>query len=239
MGAKPYHISSRYKGMADSSKEWYSKSRQAWSAIPATENGVMNGFAHLSDADLDSSFSFLCKYFDFTLGGRALDCGCGMGRISSGLLEKHFEKVDLLEPIAHLLQKALGSLHEDKAGNVFPVGLESFECPTPSPGYRLVWLQWASLYLREAELVETLVQLRLSLLDCSSLIFLKENISDGDAIDSSDNSIMRSVESLQRIFDSAGLRVIAAQRDRCWSSVGSLYPVQMFVLGPRGAEGLL
>lgn len=78
----------------------YEKSKNYWSNVPASVNGMLGGFSCLTNSDIRGSEDFLRKLFRMESGPsneRALDCGAGIGRITDHLLRKHFTCVDLLE----------------------------------------------------------------------------------------------------------------------------------------------
>ena len=77
-------------------KTWYSLQRQFWDKQPTTIEGVLQGHANTSDIELAQSKEFLRSIFP-TRGGRALDAGCGIGRVSKHLLLDFFSDVDLLD----------------------------------------------------------------------------------------------------------------------------------------------
>jgi len=85
-------------------REWYAKSLDYWqneSNAPATIDGMLGGFAVLSDRDLTFSRNFMHELFHNEcqeLGSRisrqqksapdvaCCECGAGIGRVSKGLL---------------------------------------------------------------------------------------------------------------------------------------------------------
>lgn len=87
----------------------YEKSKNYWSNVPASVNGMLGGFSFLTTMDIRDSNVFLRKLFQMKNGpsnGKVLDCGAGIGRITENLLCKHFEQVDLLEQDEKFLEKA-------------------------------------------------------------------------------------------------------------------------------------
>lgn len=67
------------------------------------------------------------------------DCGAGIGRITKGMLSKHFAVVDLVEPVESFLNQARVNLGEGHQGRFLQVGLEDFQ-PEPET-YDCVWIQ--------------------------------------------------------------------------------------------------
>lgn len=87
----------------------YEKSKDYWSKVSATLNGMLGGFSSVTIMDIRDSHIFLNKLFQMKNGpskGRALDCGAGIGRITENLLCKHFKFVDMLEREEKFLEKA-------------------------------------------------------------------------------------------------------------------------------------
>jgi protein N-terminal methyltransferase len=126
----------------------YEKAVGYWDAQPATCDGVLGGFGHVSDADLRDSEELLLRALSGPLeesakkDGRrlvAVDCGAGVGRVTGGLLLRHFQQVDLLEPSRHLLDTAVRDLAAraaefpagHKVGRVICKGLQEWEPLAP------------------------------------------------------------------------------------------------------------
>lgn len=87
----------------------YEKSKDYWSNVSASMNGMLGGFSCLTIMDIRDSQVFLNKLFQMKNGpskGRALDCGAGIGRITENLLCKHFQFVDMLEREEKFLKEA-------------------------------------------------------------------------------------------------------------------------------------
>lgn len=63
--------------------EWYKKGDDYWSNTPATVDGVLGGYGHVSSPDIRDSAKFL-KSLDFLQFGCAADCGAGIGTLNHG-----------------------------------------------------------------------------------------------------------------------------------------------------------
>lgn len=159
-----------------------------WDRQPADVDGVLGGFGHVSDADLRDSELVLTSALKAPLeaaarGERhlvAVDCGAGVGRVTGGLLLRHFATVDLLEPSRHLLDTAVRELSArcgggngndgggeggeggsgrasefpegHAVGRVICAGLQDFDPPAEDGRrYDCVWVQWCMLYLTDGE----------------------------------------------------------------------------------------
>lgn len=103
----------------------YDKSKDYWSNVPASVDGMLGGFSFVTTVDIGDSTVFLNKLFRMKDGpskGRALDCGAGIGRITENLLLGHFERVDLLEQDEKFLEKAKLRLRGTSAQNYYCSG---------------------------------------------------------------------------------------------------------------------
>ena len=65
------------------------------------------------------------------------DGGAGVGRISSGLLKKYFDRIHVVEVAESLIQQARVSLTTENA-EFFCVSLHEFQ---PTEQYDVIWLQ--------------------------------------------------------------------------------------------------
>ena len=134
-------------------QNWYGGAIAYWSSVPATVDAVLGGFGNVSPADLGDSARFLDALADAgyntrqklrkghaASSSRAVDCGAGVGRITAGLLVERFTHVDVVEPVAHLLQQARAALAPTgHRGEFYEQGLEVF---TAAPGsYDCIWIQ--------------------------------------------------------------------------------------------------
>ncbi|KAJ9650202.1 hypothetical protein H2198_010488 [Neophaeococcomyces mojaviensis] len=73
---------------------------------------------------------------------RIIDCGAGIGRITSDLLVDIAHVVDIVEPNATFAQTMIDSdlKREGQVGNVWIQGLEQFTVP-PGVKYNIMWNQ--------------------------------------------------------------------------------------------------
>lgn len=136
----------------------YEKSLEYWADIPATLDGVLGGFGHISDEDINGSTLFLKSILskdDAPARNIALDCGAGIGRITKHLLTHFFECVDLIEPDPKFTKSILDYVGESKSkiGKIYQVSLQHFE---PEKKYDVIWNQWVLSYLKDVDLVSYL-----------------------------------------------------------------------------------
>ncbi|KAK8953293.1 Alpha N-terminal protein methyltransferase 1 [Platanthera guangdongensis] len=143
---------------------WYQKGISYWQGVDASVDGVLGGYGHTNEADVKGSEAFLKPLLLDRFGSRlrnlvALDCGSGIGRITKNLLLRHFNEVDLLEPVSHFLDAAReniapeGDMQEDThmAVNFYCIPLQEF---SPEVGrYDVIWIQWCIGHLPDDDFI--------------------------------------------------------------------------------------
>lgn len=226
-----------------------------WASTPATVNGMLGGFEHVSRIDLQGSKNFIAKLrrkraqqrakpvstSDSTgkqLLGRTADCGAGIGRITLGLLSSVASIVDIVEPVVKFTDEitqgqGFASLRkEGKIGKVYNAALQDWHPSAKS--YDLIWNQWCLGQLTDLQLVAYLGRCARGV-SSNGWIVVKENLSThskgADLFDDVDSSVTRSEANLRRLFQEAGLEVVAQEVQRGLPKV--LYPVMTFALQPR------
>lgn len=181
---------------------WYSSANGYWedaANCPLTDDGVLGGFAHVSPADGRDSSAFIASVHKLRpqwRAGTAVDCGAGIGRVSKMLLLPMFEHVDLVEQSERLLRGARAYIGAEspllpKVRSLFCMGLQEFHPPAGT--YDLVWIQWVSSHLTDADFVHFLRRCKASLTP-NGWIGIKENVllsGDPYDIDYQDSSITR------------------------------------------------
>ncbi|EPE29740.1 S-adenosyl-L-methionine-dependent methyltransferase [Glarea lozoyensis ATCC 20868] len=211
----------------------HQNARDYWQNIDADVSGMLGGgFPYVSKVDLLGSRAFLRKIG--VVGGsvkevgRAVDCGAGIGRITSGLLLSIAKTVDIVEPISKFTDALSGT---PGIGQIFNTGLESWT-PSPEPGYDIVWNQWCLGHLTDDQLVNYLNKCRSALTE-RGLVIVKENLSSSghDLFDEVDSSVTRTDENLRVIFERAGLKVVQSQLQNGLPK--KLFAVRMYALKPK------
>jgi len=128
-------------------------SRGTLQSQPATDDGVLGGYGHVTGIDIESSAAFLQDALgpfpqdpECRKGFVALDCGAGVGRVSEGLLLQYCARVDLLEQDLTYLDTAKARLgSKNPFGKYLHQGIQDV---VPARGlYMLIWVQWVSMYL--------------------------------------------------------------------------------------------
>ncbi|XP_063825516.1 N-terminal Xaa-Pro-Lys N-methyltransferase 1-like [Ostrinia nubilalis] len=219
--------------MTETERTFYKKAASYWANVPATIDGVLGGFGHISDADLDGSKAFLTYILNLPKPPNtklALDCGAGIGRIAKNLLIPKFEKVDLVEQDEKFVSTAKQLIGEDneKLGTVYQIGLQQFK---PQKTYDVIWCQWVLGHLNDYDLIAFLERCSEALAE-NGVIVIKENITSSDEIeyDDDDSSVTRPVGLMQKIFEAAKLEIIKTSVQDNFPE--EIYPVHTFALVP-------
>jgi protein N-terminal methyltransferase len=220
-------------------------SREYWSNIPATVNGMLGGYPQISRIDLRGSQVFVAKLRraaasspapkDPPLLARGVDCGAGIGRVTAGLMSHVCAVVDIVEPIARFADQAAAlptsELGKGRIGTVFISGLEDWK-PSTESRYDLMWHQWCLGHLNNALLEAYLRSCQQALLP-GGWIVAKENISTTqDVYDDVDSSVTRTDESYRAAFANAGLKIVRTELQHGFPRHLGLYPVRFYALQP-------
>lgn len=211
---------------------WYDGGAQYWAGVEATLDGVLGGFARLSEPDINGSRRFLSPFLSgkgsrSISNTRAIDCGAGIGRITKHLLLKEFARVDLVEQNPAFVAQARKLVGDSAAmGEFYTEGLQTF---TPKAGtYDLIWVQWVLGHLTDADLVAFFKRCKTGLRQ-GGIIVVKENVTAPEqVVDEEDKSVTRTEPQLRAAFADAGLRVIRNATQTGFPS--GIFPVLMFAL---------
>jgi protein N-terminal methyltransferase len=213
-----------------------------WSSTEPTVNGVLGGYPQVSRVDLQGSSNFLAKLRrqskHFPSGKklqRAVDCGAGIGRITTGCLSRVAEVVDIVEPVKSFTDKLEGI---QGVGKIYNVGLEEWHPEKDGLGpYDMIWNQWCLGQLTDTQLIDYLMRLPQVLSD-GGWIVVKENLSNHhlgqDVFDETDSSVTRTDKKFRQLFEDAGLKVVATELQKGLPQ--GLYPVRAYALQPRAAK---
>lgn len=192
----------------DRAADWYEEN------CPPTINGVLGGFAKISDCDLAGSKLFLrelqSRVVDFSKGA-ACECGAGIGRVTKGLLlDLNPTQVDVVEASSRLLCESPEYIGDEgaKKCRFYCTGLQDWN--VPENRYSLIWIQWVLCYLTDHDVVEFLKRCAKGLIP-GGVIVLKENTCGGDdtfVVDTDDASVCRSLDYWLNLVEVAGLKVI-------------------------------
>ncbi|XP_076873659.1 N-terminal Xaa-Pro-Lys N-methyltransferase 2 [Brachyhypopomus gauderio] len=209
-------------------KQFYHRAQNFYKDVPASEEGMMGDFVELSELDLESSRQFLKKCVGPGKAGtrRALDCGCGIGRVSKGVLFPVFQTLEMLDMMENFILHAhecyLGDC-ADRVESYYVYNLQDF---TPPPKrYDVVWMQWVACHLTDKDLMEFLRRAQAGLRP-SGVIVLKDNMArQGCRLDPVDSSVIRHLDIMRSIIETAGLTILEVQKQEGFPE--SIMPVWM------------
>ena len=218
---------------------WYQRAADYYEDnCPASVDGVLGGFASISELDLEGSRNFLQSIqkerpsLEWSAGA-GCECGAGIGRVTKGLLlPLGVKRCDLVESSSRLLSEAPKYIGEPGANlcRYYCTGLQNWI--PPKHNYTIIWIQWVFCYLTDEDCVAFLKRCGEGLVP-GGIICLKENTCDGEAfvLDNEDASVTRSVPYLLKLVGKAGLRVVAQQTQDNFPD--EIYPVPMIALDAR------
>lgn len=212
--------------------QFYSRAQQYWKEVPATVDGMLGGYGHISNIDIAGSRKFLQRFLedgpDQISTTYALDCGAGIGRITKRLLLPIFKMVDMVDVTPDFLAKAKTFLGQEgkRVGNYFCCGLQDFH-PEPNH-YDLIWIQWVIGHLTDEHLVAFLKRCRAGLRP-NGIVVIKDNATqEGVVMDEVDSSICRDVEVVRKLIKEAGLTLLAEEKQKNFPD--EIYSVLSFAM---------
>ncbi|KAJ3599664.1 hypothetical protein NHX12_033620 [Muraenolepis orangiensis] len=212
-------------------KQFYYRAQQFYEDVSASEEGMMGDFVEISHVDLEGSRQFLKRFVGPGLAGteRALDCGCGIGRISKGVLLPIFEKMEMVDMMEHFLLHA----HEEYLGDDAD-RIETYYCYNlqefmpQAKRYDCVWIQWVACHLTDKDLMNFLMRCKKSLRP-GGVIVLKDNMArQGCKLDPVDSSIIRHLDIMRGIIFKAGLEIVAVEKQEGFPEI--MVPVWMVAM---------
>jgi protein N-terminal methyltransferase len=216
----------------DRPQTWYPKAVDYWNAIPATIDGMMGGLTEISKRDLRTSHDFLRYFLEGRCPGRsptnnqrALDCGAGIGRVTTNLLLPLFETVDLVEQCSKFVEEAKRTIKHARMGQFYESGLQDFVFTTT---YDVVWVQWVIGHLHDTDLVAFVRKCKQALAP-NGLLCIKDNTCEsGFVMDKEDSSVTRSDQHFRALFAQAGLEVVKVLLQPNFPK--KLFPVRIYAL---------
>ncbi|RLW00536.1 hypothetical protein DV515_00008830 [Chloebia gouldiae] len=226
------HLASMTSEVVENEFEFYSKAEKYWKDVPATVDGMLGGYGHISSIDINSSRKFLQRFLrdgpNRTGTTRALDCGAGIGRITKRLLLPLFKTVDMVDVTEDFLTKAKSYLGEEgrRVRNYFCCGLQDFS-PEPN-SYDVIWIQWVIGHLTDNHLSDFLKRCRAGLRP-NGIVVIKDNMAqEGVIMDDVDSSVCRDLDVVHKIIRRAGLHLLAEERQENFPD--EIYHVYTFAM---------
>ena len=208
---------------------WYRKANEYWSKQTSDLPGVLGGLPEIHPADISGSSSFLFRVLSrhpIPLE-RALDCGCGIGRVTKYFLQNHFAQVDLLDQCSNYINQARLELPDTKF-TFFTQGLQEYY-PVPNH-YNLIWIQWVLSHLTDSDLISFFTRI-ISGLKPGGIVIIKENIKkSGFMVHKDDYSVTRSEPILKSLISQC-FNIIDEQFQGNFPE--NLYKVKMFACVPK------
>ncbi|KAF7457762.1 hypothetical protein HWI79_1641 [Cryptosporidium felis] len=191
------------------------RSEEIWELQPSTNEGMLDGFIHIHEIDIDNSIYFI-ETLKKQLGmGRndmfeyGVDAGCGIGRTTPTLM-KYCKKMDLSEPVLRHLKVAVKD--NPTCCEIIHSTLQQFN---PSfERYDFIWIQWALQYLSDDEFVQLLIRIRNSFGERQKenrkrVVCIKDNTDlHENEIDPTDGSIIRTEATFREIFERANYKCL-------------------------------
>ncbi|SCU86932.1 LADA_0E01068g1_1 [Lachancea dasiensis] len=212
-----------------------------WTSVPATVDGVLGGYGEgtiVPTMDVMGSNHFLRKLKSRMIVADnhkkvGCDIGAGIGRVTRDMLQKHCDVVDLVEPVKPFVDQMEVELaplaKEGRLGQIYAVGMQDW---VPEEGkYWLIWCQWCVGHLPDVELVQFFERCKKALQPNGTIVVKENNTQTGeDDFDATDSSVTRSDDKFKLLFEKAGLKLIATERQKGLPK--ELYPVRLYALKP-------
>lgn len=212
-------------------KQFYYRAQKFYEDVPASEEGMMGDFVEISHVDLEGSRKFLSRFMGPGKAGTkcALDCGCGIGRVSKGVLLPLFETIEMADMVEafllHAHEEYLGD-DADRVETYYCYNLQEL-CPPPKK-YDVIWIQWVACHMTDKDLMKFLMRCQKSLRP-NGVIIIKDNMArKGCKLDAIDSSIARHLDIMKNIIFKAGLEILAVERQEGFPDV--IVPVWMIAL---------
>lgn len=217
----------------ESKEIWYSKTKEFWEKSEATISGILEGNDIVHNSDVKTS----CELIEGLIltnkltPGIVLDCGAGIGRVTSNVLLNYFEKVDLMEQDEKFCGKCKENFQgNDKIRHIFQKSFQDFNFSNGKEQllYDVIWIQWCVENIDDDDLHEFLTKCKYSL-NKNGLIIVKENIvAKGRMFIQEDYSKVRSDIIFKEVFNKAGFKILKHFHHPNWPK--DLMKVSVFVL---------
>lgn len=208
--------------------QWYSKTKEHWQQSESSIKGVLGGNDQVHSSDVKTSCELLEGLIRVhkIITKKVIDCGAGIGRVTSSVLTKYFDECDILEQDEKFVDHCRTSFSDEpKVKDIFKNSLQDFEF---SKSYNVIWIQWCLENLDDQDLSNFLIKCKNNLEE-NGMIIIKENIvNKGSKFISMDYSKVRSDVLFKNIFDKSGLKIIRHFHHPNWPK--DLLKVSVFVL---------
>ena len=158
----------------ESEKNWYEIRKKHWETKEPTLESVLGGWEDTHFPDIKCSNELLNGLIltNKLNPNSALDCACGIGRVTQFVLCNFFNEIDLFEKDEKFVNKTKEIFKNNKkVKNIICSGIENFEFKRK---YDLIWIQWTLENIEDYDLVPFLKKCKENLND-NGIIIIKEN----------------------------------------------------------------
>lgn len=217
----------------DTKENWYSKTKAFWEKSEPTISGILEGndIVHNSDVKTSSEMLEGMILTNKINPGIVLDCGAGIGRVTSSVLINYFEKIDIMEQDEKFCCKCKETFTDNpKIRNIFQSSIQGFNFKNGNDllKYDVIWIQWCVENIEDDDLLEFLIKCK-NALNINGLVIVKENIvAKGKVFIKEDFSKVRSDIIFKKIFTNAGFKICKHFHHPNWPK--DLMKVSVFVL---------
>ncbi|VDK42451.1 unnamed protein product [Anisakis simplex] len=195
----------------------YEKAEAYWASVSCDVDGMLGGFAHLHLPDMSDSKKFISnlKAKNYLMNyERAIDCGCGIGRITKHLLLPIFKTVDMVDVTENFIAESSKYIGADdkRVGQKFVCGLQDFE--PLEHYYDLIWVQWVTGHLTDEDFMRFFRRCKDGIRE-GGCIVLKENVSSSEDrydFDPEDSSWTRPKDRIVELLRRAGLTILNSRK---------------------------
>ena len=192
-----------------------SNSVNFWNHRHPTVSDMCGGFFDIHDYDIKSTELALQHLTNIGNIKSVLEVGSGIGRISTNLLYKYFENIDLLERKKEFLIKAKENceiLHKKIGRTIFKeFYISSIEDFTFQKTYDMIFIQWVLEYLTDEDLDKFLLQSYKNL-NHQGVILIKENVSNPREYITEEGSHIRERSFFEERFKMLNLQEIYSEK---------------------------
>ncbi|MBN3302305.1 NTM1B methyltransferase, partial [Amia calva] len=229
----------------DGEKQFYARAQNFYKDVPASVEGMMGDYVELSDVDIEGSREFLKKF----VGGAgkagtvcALDCGCGIGRVTKNVLLPVFETVEM----ADMMEDFLVYAHECYLGKDAD-RIETYYCYSlqdltpPVKKYDVIWIQWVAYFTSRSTKIDPragyyFIKLwHIYMFDYLTaytytyhMVLLCVITLEGCRLDPVDSSLIRHIDIVKRIIYKSDLEIIYIQKQEGFPE--QIVPVWMIAI---------
>ena len=109
--------------------QWYDKTKQYWENSESSIKGVLGGNDQVHDSDVKTS----CELIEGLIAKniitplRVLDCGAGIGRVTTNVLQNYFEEIDIMEQDEKFIDHCKTIFKDNKkVKNIYKSSLQDF-----------------------------------------------------------------------------------------------------------------